>query len=51
MAESKYQVLVRLPADVFEAITKCAEQEDRSRASTIRRAIRQYLGEPGANEQ
>lgn len=35
--------VVRLPPEMHEAVKRRAEEEDRTMAQTIRRAVRQYL--------
>lgn len=35
--------VVRLPADMHQAVRERAERDDRTMAQTIRRAIKQYL--------
>jgi predicted HicB family RNase H-like nuclease len=35
---------LRLPHDLGEQVWRCAEQEERSANSLIKRAIRQYVG-------
>lgn len=35
--------MVRLPVDLHEAVKARAERDDRTMASTIRRAVKQYL--------
>jgi predicted nucleotidyltransferase len=44
----EHQVMVRLPADVFEAIKQLSEKEDRTISYVIRRAVKrdvQRLGQ------
>lgn len=38
------QVLVRLTPDLHQELKARADEDDRTMAATIRRAIRQYLG-------
>lgn len=35
--------IVRLPADLHQAVRERAERDDRTMAQTIRRAVKQYL--------
>jgi predicted DNA-binding protein len=37
------QVLIRMPAEMVEALKQQAETEDRTVAAEVRRAIRRYL--------
>ena len=36
-------VMVRMPPDLYEAVKRDAEAEDRTMAQTIRRAVKQYI--------
>jgi hypothetical protein len=41
--QDKKELVVRLPGDLHAQVKERAEQEERSMASTIRFALRQYL--------
>ncbi len=47
--DSIKHLLVRLPADLHEAVKRRAEDEERSMAQTIRHALRRYLEERPAS--
>ncbi len=47
MANANLQpTVVRLPADLHAAVKQRAQQDDRTMAQTIRRAVKQYLDAP-----
>ena len=37
------QVIVRVPAQMHDAIKRCAETEERTMSQVVRRALRRYL--------
>lgn len=40
------EVVVRLPVELWERLTERAKQDDRSKAATIRVALREYINGP-----
>lgn len=46
MADGTVELVVRLPADLHQALKARAEQEDRSMAAVIRQALRRYVDTP-----
>ena len=45
MSENVIPLLVRMPPDLHAAVKAAAEAEDRSMASVVRQALRQYVDE------
>jgi metal-responsive CopG/Arc/MetJ family transcriptional regulator len=45
------QVSVKIPVDLADRLAKVAQREDRSVSSTIRVALRAYLGDEGASAE
>ena len=43
MTDTMQQLLVRFPADMLDQLKRHADDEDRSVAAEVRRAVRQYL--------
>lgn len=41
--EAMRQVLIRMPADLAEALAANAKENDRTIAATVRRAVKAYL--------